>query len=122
MYWNSQLLEKITGSNFILFLETRNRILILITSAIVYWISFGKQLLKKATRFSKVFSNLRMHLTQVIRYTMYTFFLLICDPSCEKGPYGNFEKYRPWSDDAVRASNFSLLADFILYEVKILPY
>ena len=26
-----------------------------------------------------------------------------CDPSREKGSYGNWEKYRPWSDCAVRA-------------------
>ena len=26
-----------------------------------------------------------------------------CDPSREKGPYGNCEKYQPWSACAVRA-------------------
>ena len=27
----------------------------------------------------------------------------LCDPSREKGPCGNCEKYRPWADCAVRA-------------------
>ena len=27
-----------------------------------------------------------------------------CDPTCEKGPYVNCEKYGPWSACAVRAN------------------
>ena len=61
-------------------------------------------------------------LTSHILFNSYFFNTVICDPSCEKGPYGNYKKYRPWTTWRVwLRSELFCISRFSVYWVIILP-